>query len=157
MSTQIWLYRYYDEFGRLLYIEITTKLKDRNRSHRKYSNWYVKSVTSTSECCSTYIEALAREKTAIKAEKPIYNITHNNNNPQRKQKEPSGILPNTLFLYHAYVERCLNAKNCINLMMNLSLPTNEYLRHMVNRREVKKSGKNLTITNDFVLFAQRKS
>lgn len=70
------LYRFYDASGRLLYIGITSHPKDRWAAH-KYASWAEVAVRRTVEWLPDWTAAEAAERTAIEAEKPIYNEAHN--------------------------------------------------------------------------------
>lgn len=72
------LYRLYDPTGRLLYIGITWDPDDRWKRHAVSKSWWPlvarKDVTWLR---GTWDEALEIEAEAIRAEKPIFNGTHN--------------------------------------------------------------------------------
>lgn len=71
------LYRHFDKEGRLLYVGISLSVMQRLASHRQYAAWFKHLASTTYEDYPTRKEALAAEKLAIKAEKPLYNIAHN--------------------------------------------------------------------------------
>ncbi|MFI2663253.1 hypothetical protein [Micromonospora carbonacea] len=67
------LYRHYDAEGRLLYVGVTFNPGHRASGHRAYAEWIDQATTFTGTWFPTRAEALAAEKEAIRAEKPIYN------------------------------------------------------------------------------------
>lgn len=71
------LYRFYDRSQVLLYVGITVSLPTRLTSHRTKKPWWTLIHHVDVEHFATRDEALAAERTAIRAEKPLYNIVHN--------------------------------------------------------------------------------
>lgn len=70
------LYRHFDRTDVLLYIGITVNIGHRTTSHMKKRWWKLVAHTSY-EIYPTRAAALAAERDAIKAEKPLYNDQHN--------------------------------------------------------------------------------
>jgi predicted GIY-YIG superfamily endonuclease len=75
------LYRFYDDSGNLLYVGITNNLESRFSQHQKDKPWYHQVSEIKTETYPTRDAALWVERNAIRLEKPIYNITHNQNGP----------------------------------------------------------------------------
>lgn len=75
------LYRFFGEGGVLLYIGITDDLPTRLSSHRREKSWWRewRGITATPYPSRQALEAAEIE--AIKAEKPLYNVTHNRPRP----------------------------------------------------------------------------
>lgn len=71
------LYRFYDASGQLLYIGITVDVTIRWSSHTRGKVWWKDVVHATVEHHPNRTAVLAAEAAAIKAEKPLHNITHN--------------------------------------------------------------------------------
>lgn len=70
------LYRHFDKAGRLLYIGIAVDPKKRESSHRCYSPWAEDIHEIRVEWLDTRHSAVAAERAAIQAEKPLHNIIH---------------------------------------------------------------------------------
>lgn len=71
------LYRYFDEDDELLYIGITDNLADRTHEHAWSSSWMDFAVRSTIERYKTRKEAEELEVQAIRSERPLFNMAHN--------------------------------------------------------------------------------
>lgn len=71
------LYRFFDAADRLLYVGITVDIGVRWKHHGKGKAWWSEVVRATVAHYPNRDAALAAEKAAIKAEKPIWNIVHN--------------------------------------------------------------------------------
>ena len=71
------LYRHYDRNGKLLYVGISISAFTRFMSHRTKSKWACEIAAMTIEACADRAEALERERAAIQAERPLWNIKHN--------------------------------------------------------------------------------
>lgn len=71
------LYRHFDSGGKLLYVGISISALQRFLGHRSNSEWVGQIATMTIEQCANIDEARERERAAIKAEKPLWNIQHN--------------------------------------------------------------------------------
>lgn len=71
------LYRFYDASEALLYIGITNSLTRRLNEHHEDKPWYLNVARVTVEHHPTRAAALRAEKSAIKAERPKYNVQHN--------------------------------------------------------------------------------
>lgn len=73
------LYSYYDAGDLPLYIGITGDLLGRERNHIKKSMWMEFVARSTVARYPTREEAKAAERAAIRAERPLFNVRHNEN------------------------------------------------------------------------------
>ncbi|MER7331763.1 MULTISPECIES: GIY-YIG nuclease family protein [unclassified Micromonospora] len=71
------LYFWYDTDDVLLYIGITGDLATRQTAHAKRSTWAEFADHSTVQRLPTRLHALDAEREAIKAERPLFNVTHN--------------------------------------------------------------------------------
>jgi hypothetical protein len=71
------LYRFFDAEDRLLYIGITWDIASRFPQHRDEKPWWMDIRNITIEPHADRAAALAAEKAAIIAERPVYNIVHN--------------------------------------------------------------------------------
>lgn len=72
------LYRYFNKDNTLLYIGESLHAVGRACQHRAVSSWYFESTTMTIERFDCKKDARAAERIAIKEEKPLHNIVHNN-------------------------------------------------------------------------------
>jgi hypothetical protein len=98
------LYRYFASDGRLLYVGISVSAFLRHKQHRAQSHWFPQAGNMTWETFETRRAAIAAEAAAIRAERPIYNGTHN--------PDPAPASP-LLALCRRLIENCspaLNAK-----------------------------------------------
>lgn len=77
------VYRYFDADGNLLYIGTTANAEARYRHHASKSVWFREIANSTYEQFDTRTEALAAEKAAIEAERPLHNKIWNNQSTSR--------------------------------------------------------------------------
>lgn len=71
------LYRFFDEDGTLLYIGISENPLARLDAHVTSQLWWSHVRSATFEHCGTRTEALKAEEAAIRAERPAFNVTHN--------------------------------------------------------------------------------
>ncbi|MCW2901782.1 MAG: hypothetical protein JWO67_4047 [Streptosporangiaceae bacterium] len=71
------LYSYYDADDQPLYIGISGSLRGRERSHLKSSSWMDFVARSSVQRFPSREEAEASEREAIKAERPLFNVVHN--------------------------------------------------------------------------------
>ncbi|GAA0454020.1 GntR family transcriptional regulator [Streptomyces sp. NPDC046215] len=71
------LYRLYDADERLLYVGITSNPKARMAHHATSKPWWSTVITRETEWFDTREAATAAEVSAILAEKPVHNRTHN--------------------------------------------------------------------------------
>ena len=76
-TTPTTLYRHFDSNDNLLYVGISVCAFKRLKEHKKYSKWSNKAVKMLHETFNTREEALIAERNAIKKERPLYNIIHN--------------------------------------------------------------------------------
>ena len=83
MSNCLALYRWFNEGHELLYIGISSSIGSRVKAHSKFSNWFVESAYMTVEWAKTPEELSQKERLAIRKERPLYNISHNEK-PRRK-------------------------------------------------------------------------
>lgn len=67
------LYRHFDKDGRLLYVGISFRAIIRQAAHRNAAPWWDDVVTITVERFPSRKAALAAEKRAVEAEKPMHN------------------------------------------------------------------------------------
>lgn len=82
------LYRFFDDQGRLLYVGITERGAMRWGEHRKDKHWWDDVASSTIEHFATRSRAEAAEKSAIQAERPLYNGTHNTQRAEMPEPLP---------------------------------------------------------------------
>jgi predicted GIY-YIG superfamily endonuclease len=76
-SRPVYLYRYWDEGDRCIYIGITCDLPNREWQHAKESAWWPLARAITLERHPSRTLAEASEIAAIKAERPFCNVNHN--------------------------------------------------------------------------------
>lgn len=74
---QTTLYRFYDDYGVLLYIGITDREDKRFREHHQEKTWWWKVSTITVDHYRWREDAIRAEEAAIRAEHPIHNVIHN--------------------------------------------------------------------------------
>lgn len=72
-----YVYRHWDETGRLLYVGVTEQFHDRQRIHRKNSPWMAFVAKITKEAYDTRVEAELAESRAIAHEAPVFNVAGN--------------------------------------------------------------------------------
>lgn len=77
------LYRMFDAQGVLLYIGKTINFFRRIDNHGRDKAWLKDVVNITCENYDTHRELLTAERSAIRAEKPFYNIVHNRDRSAR--------------------------------------------------------------------------
>jgi hypothetical protein len=70
------LYRFYDEFGVLLYVGVTSVGPSRWSEHEKNREWWERVARVTVEQFPDRATAMAAEKAAILAEHPLFNTVH---------------------------------------------------------------------------------
>lgn len=82
-----YLYRHYSETGDLLYIGISLNHVQRLTQHQKTASWFEQIQRIEIEKFDSRPEVELAEQAAIKAERPLYNISHNQlvNKPTRKK------------------------------------------------------------------------
>jgi predicted GIY-YIG superfamily endonuclease len=68
------LYRLFDSEGRLLYVGIAFDPRSRLSDHARQKEWWPTVADRTIEWHATRTEAAAAEVTAIRSEKPLYNV-----------------------------------------------------------------------------------
>jgi predicted GIY-YIG superfamily endonuclease len=71
------LYRLYDRAGVLLYVGISNDVHGRIRTHRMEKTWGPLIADSRIEFYATRVSALDAEATAIRRERPRFNVIHN--------------------------------------------------------------------------------
>jgi len=85
-STITALYRFYNTTDELLYIGISNAVPRRFDQHEDTKPWYTQVTRVTVEHHPTRLIALSKEESAIKQERPKYNIIHN----RGSRAEPTG-------------------------------------------------------------------
>jgi len=75
------LYRHFDNANELLYIGISLSTMQRLGQHKRHSHWFNSITNITITQFPTREEAISAESIAIREEKPIHNIKHNNPSP----------------------------------------------------------------------------
>jgi predicted GIY-YIG superfamily endonuclease len=85
------LYRFFDVEDRLLYIGITAGLPQRLMRHADGKPWWLQVAKITVEVMPGRAEVLAAERAAIRAERPLYNIRHNNGDVLMPEEKPESI------------------------------------------------------------------
>jgi mRNA-degrading endonuclease RelE of RelBE toxin-antitoxin system/predicted GIY-YIG superfamily endonuclease len=73
------VYRIYDASQALLYIGVTATVGTRWQAHAGLQKWWPEVQHQTVTWYSTRSEALEAERLAIRAERPLHNVTHNQN------------------------------------------------------------------------------
>ncbi|MFC5802775.1 GIY-YIG nuclease family protein [Streptomyces formicae] len=71
------LYRFYDDAGELLYVGISGDPELRQAQHSKDKSWWPEVMDASIEWFNNRDVALDREASAIRREKPKYNVQHN--------------------------------------------------------------------------------
>jgi predicted GIY-YIG superfamily endonuclease len=71
------LYRFYDDANRLLYVGITSAPRLRFDQHRAAKPWWEDIVVREVTWYPTRELLAAAEKSAIRRERPLYNVVHN--------------------------------------------------------------------------------
>ncbi len=71
------LYRFYDRSDVLLYVGITVDLPTRLGNHQTDKPWWLDVARITGELLPSRREVFAAEQKAIRDEKPLYNVQHN--------------------------------------------------------------------------------
>lgn len=77
MSEYHALYRFFDENGVLLYVGITADIGSRFKKHRGDKPWWYAVSTIRIERFPTRPAVLAAEREAIRSERPLWNVSHN--------------------------------------------------------------------------------
>jgi excisionase family DNA binding protein len=70
------VYRFYAADGRLLYVGITSSASSRLAQHAGDKDWFPEVARATFEHHATREDALAAEREAIVAERPVHNLRH---------------------------------------------------------------------------------
>lgn len=76
MPTRFTLYRFYSSDGTLLYVGITTAGVSRWTHHSKDKPWWLQVDTVRVEHYHSLVELRAAEVVAIRAQRPLHNVTH---------------------------------------------------------------------------------
>lgn len=79
------LYRRFDAEGTLLYVGITDALDERTKAHDDGSSWSEFATHETVEMFPDRAAALAAEVQAIRSERPLFNMQHNNSPEARRR------------------------------------------------------------------------
>jgi len=74
MNGKCALYRHFDKAGKLLYVGVAIQPISRTRDHSHTAEWFHRVVRIEIEWCASREAALWAEGTAIKNEKPEFNI-----------------------------------------------------------------------------------
>lgn len=82
------LYRFYDAADQLLYIGITANTATRWTQHSWSKSWWPQVAKATVEHFDSREAIEEAEVAAIKAEKPLHNIVHNNDRPPLRTRKP---------------------------------------------------------------------
>jgi predicted GIY-YIG superfamily endonuclease len=90
MNPTVSLYRFFNSAGDLLYIGITNRVPRRLDQHGDDKPWYLEVADVKVEHHPNRHAALAAEKTAIKTERPKYNVVHNRGAHRTKIQDGSG-------------------------------------------------------------------
>ena len=96
------LYRMFNRDSSLLYVGISMSFGKRLRQHKKEKDWYQEITHITLQHFPTRDDAAVAETKAIKSEKPIHNVTHN----QPDINKSKSRLAKTKFTRAAEVELC---------------------------------------------------
>lgn len=90
------LYRHFDEWGRLLYVGVSTSSVVRLWKHMEECSWHDLIATVTIERYLTRGEALVAERLAVREESPYFNKVHNALWHLRKWEHPLAEHANTI-------------------------------------------------------------
>ncbi|MEV5211372.1 GIY-YIG nuclease family protein [Micromonospora sp. NPDC053740] len=92
------LYRFFDRTDTLLYVGITVDIGARFHDHRSKKPWWMNSARIEIEHFGTRDEALAAEAQAIRKERPLYNVTHNDlvNLPSQPPASAAALDPESI-------------------------------------------------------------
>lgn len=71
------LYRFFDADSQLLYVGIAGNPGRRFHQHAKEKHWWTQVAASTMQHFNMRVEAERAEELAIRTERPLYNVTHN--------------------------------------------------------------------------------
>ena len=94
MTTTTTLYRLYSADGTLLYIGIAQNWASRMKQHQEQKSWWPDVASTVFQPFPTREDAMVAEARAIKAERPLHNIVHN----QRSQPAPAPAPDGWLYL-----------------------------------------------------------
>ena len=75
--TRTALYRCFDATGALVYIGVSDKPEDRLKQHAANSPWHRYVAVTAEEWCDSRDDAFVKERQAIAAEKPLFNVQSN--------------------------------------------------------------------------------
>lgn len=87
MSGETALYRHFDEGGELLYVGISSSVIQRLAQHSRHTKWARRIARVDVEYYESREAAEAAERSAIRAERPLWNIAYNassNGSPDRR-------------------------------------------------------------------------
>jgi hypothetical protein len=85
------LYRHFAADGRLLYVGISVNVIWRIGTHQERSHWFRSISRIEIEHFDSRDAALAAEKTAIRAEKPLFNVQHTSQKVDRSDFKPGRV------------------------------------------------------------------
>jgi predicted GIY-YIG superfamily endonuclease len=80
------VYRHFDSSGNLLYIGMSSSIATRQRDHKHKSLWFSQIAEWTLEEFDTRDAAMAAEKAAIEAERPLHNRTWRNDRQEDMER-----------------------------------------------------------------------
>lgn len=109
MRRPSWVYRTYDKRHVLLYVGVTSDLRTRLITHRATRWWPMVAVITRTEF-ATASEARAAELTAIKDERPLYNIV---GTYQRGRTRPSLLRGDKIPVKHWRANTPLSESPCV--------------------------------------------
>jgi predicted GIY-YIG superfamily endonuclease len=90
MSSNLVLYRFFDADGGLLYIGVSMNVWARFSQHRQGSAFFPDAASVTMQGgFSSRAKLLVAERTAIRREKPRFNVVHNRPKPKPKSASRS--------------------------------------------------------------------
>lgn len=78
-ATPTSVYKYYDEYGILIYVGITSRGAKRQSEHNKDKSWWAHVASQTVEHFDSRGEALDHEEWLIVSHEPPFNTQHNRN------------------------------------------------------------------------------
>lgn len=87
------LYRFYSATGQLLYVGITMNPPARWKKHKESKDWWGEVVGITLETYPTRDDLQAAERRAIRVERPLHNIVHAKQKPDRLKSVPPLVAP----------------------------------------------------------------
>lgn len=122
------VYRFYDDAGELLYVGITCRPRFRFREHRKLSEWWSQQRSVTLAWRPDRNTAAADELTAIREEKPRYNVAGRypvrpSRYAKRRLWPPTDLRGAVAADVRAEIGRAGTPKSEIRALLGLATPT----------------------------------